>query len=75
MLYDSFDVVPDDDYANWRFRLSRLHEGLYVCPIVWGESQNSSLRAACMVLAYAPYDEPGCYCGYEVFLQAMKGGV
>jgi hypothetical protein len=75
LLYESFDIVLDGSNAKRRFRLSHLYEGHYVCPIMWGEIQNPTSGAACMLLASAPYDVPNYYCGYEVFLQALRGEV
>jgi hypothetical protein len=68
----SFDVVLDDGAQTQRFHLNRPCEGLYVSTMVWGDIDNFSPGAVCLVLASAPYDESDYYRDYAKFRAAVE---
>ena len=68
----SFDVVIDDGSETKRFHLNRSHYGLYVSPMMWGEIDNFSSGAVCLVLASAMYDESDYYREYAAFKAAIE---
>lgn len=68
----SFDVMLDDGVETARFQLNRPHDGLYVSPMMWGEIDNFSPGAVCLVLASDLYDESDYYREYADFKAAVE---
>lgn len=68
----SFDFILDDGKNKKRVTLNRSYQGLYVCPMIWGELDNFSSGSVCLVLASAPYAESDYFRNYEKFQQAIK---
>ena len=68
----SFDVVLDEGGNKKRFHLNHSYQGLYVCPMIWGELHNFSSGAVCMVLASNVYQESDYYRDYNEYLRAIS---
>lgn len=68
----SFDIHLDDGVTKKTVHMNRSYHGLYVCPMIWGEIDNFSSGAVCMVLASDYYDEADYYRDYQAFLQDIK---
>ena len=68
----SFEILVDDGHHQERFFLNRSYFGLYIPPMVWGELDNFSSGAVCLVLASRPYEEGDYYRSYEEFLIAKR---
>jgi hypothetical protein len=68
----SFDVILDEGGEKKRFHLNRSYQGLYVCPMMWGELDNFSSGSVCMVLASNIYEESDYYRDYNEYLTTIK---
>jgi hypothetical protein len=68
----SFDVVLEDGRNKKRFHLNHSYQGLYVCPMIWGELHNFSSGAVCMVLASNVYQESDYYRDYNEYFRAIS---
>jgi dTDP-4-dehydrorhamnose 3,5-epimerase-like enzyme len=68
----SFEVLVDDGVHQERFFLNRSYFGLHIPPMVWGELDNFSSGAVCLVLASRPYEEDDYYRSYEEFVRATR---
>jgi dTDP-4-dehydrorhamnose 3,5-epimerase-like enzyme len=67
----SFDVALDDGKEKKRFHLNRSHSGLYVPPMMWGNLDNFSSGAVCLVLASEVYQEADYIRSYDIFLNSV----
>jgi hypothetical protein len=68
----SFEVLADDGVHQERFFLNRSYFGLYLPPMVWGELDDFSSGAVCLVLASRPYEEADYFRSYDDFLHAAR---
>jgi dTDP-4-dehydrorhamnose 3,5-epimerase-like enzyme len=68
----SFDIHLDDGCSKKTFHMNRCHSGLYVCPMVWHQTDNFSSGAVCMVLASEYYDESDYYRDYDRYLNDAR---
>jgi hypothetical protein len=68
----SFEVLVDDGVHQERFFLNRSYFGLYLPPMVWGELDDFSSGAVCLVLASLPYDEGDYFRAYDDFLRVAR---
>ncbi len=66
----SFEVLLEDGAEKKAVTLSRSHQGLYICPMIWRELVNFSSGSVCMVLASAHYDEADYFRDYDEFQAA-----
>ncbi len=71
-LAGTFDVILDDGRRQARFTLDSPSRGLYVSPMVWGQLENFSPGAVCLVAASLPYDEADYIRDYAQFLQEVQ---
>ncbi len=68
----SFDMILDNGEKAEKFTLNRSYYGLYVPPMTWGELENFSSGASCLVLASEHYDEADYYRDYNEFRAAAQ---
>lgn len=63
----SFDLVLDDGIERRAIRLDRSDRGVLIPVLIWGELNNFSPDAVCMVLASDHYDEADYLRDYDEF--------
>jgi hypothetical protein len=68
----SFDVLLDNGHQPEKFSLNRAHYGLHIPPMTWGQLDNFSSGAVCLVLASENYDEADYFRDYSKFKEAIE---
>lgn len=68
----SFDVHLTDGNTKMTYHLNKPNIGLYIPPMIWGELNNFSSGAVCVVLASDIYREEDYFRNYQEFLKASE---
>ena len=68
----SFDVTLDDGRNKKTVSLNRPYYGLHLIPGIWGELNNFSSGAICLVLASEKYNEKDYMRDYSEFINWKK---
>ena len=71
-LSGSFDVVLDRGQGEFKYRLSRAYQGLYVPPMTWRRIENFSTGAVVMVLSSEKYDPADYIENHDEFIDLIN---
>lgn len=71
-LSGSFDVVLNDGQKEYRFRLNRSYNGVYIPRMMWRTLENFSTNSLALVLSSTKYDVGDYIRDFEQFKKEVQ---